>query len=100
VVEDVRHYKEASKDVTDSPISAEIGTKEIDWYCGEKGRKMLAKLHRARNYIPPSCYSFLLKTFCFDASLFIRCIESTHLSELCEIRAILERHGTRKRRSL
>lgn len=51
---------------------------------------MLAKLRRGRNYIlSPSCYS-LLKTFCFVASLFIRRIESTHLSELSKIRVLLK----------
>jgi len=41
-------YKEANKDVTKSTISAEIGREKIDWYCEEKGRRMLTKLHRTR----------------------------------------------------
>lgn len=36
---DIRRYKEANKDVTESPISAEIGTKEIDWGIGEREEK-------------------------------------------------------------
>lgn len=73
IVEDVRHYEGARKDITESPISAEIGTKGIDWYYGEKGKKNAgAKLHHGiETTYTLSCYSFLLKTLCVSVHLFL-----------------------------
>lgn len=36
---DIRRCKKVNKDVTKSPINAEIGTKEIDWGIGEREEK-------------------------------------------------------------
>lgn len=68
---DVRH-KEGSEGVAKSPISAEIGIGGSRLMLRRKGKKSAGpSCTDGGNYTSPSCYSFLLETFCFRGVSFL-----------------------------